>query len=59
MTSEPRAVAAMVRYIDDRVIKKGMRLLLRLGLVPRAFALPETTGRPHRAAPPHPRSATA
>ena len=28
MTSKPRAVAAMVRYIHDRVIKKGMRLLL-------------------------------
>jgi deazaflavin-dependent oxidoreductase (nitroreductase family) len=45
MTSKPRAFAAMVRYINDRLIRKGMRLLLRLGLAPTAFALLETTGR--------------
>lgn len=43
MTS--RALASFTRTIDDRVIKKGMRRLLALGLAPRAFALLETTGR--------------
>lgn len=45
MTGPRPAVAALVRRVDDRVIKKGMRLLLRLGLAPTAFALLETTGR--------------
>jgi len=38
-------LAKAVQHIDDRLVKKVMRLLLRLGLVPRAFALLETTGR--------------
>lgn len=43
MTS--RTLASITRTIDDRLIKKGMRRLLELGLAPRAFALLETTGR--------------
>lgn len=39
------AVANLVRYVDDRVIKRGVRLLLRLGLAPKAFAMLESTGR--------------
>ncbi|USQ80166.1 nitroreductase family deazaflavin-dependent oxidoreductase [Ornithinimicrobium faecis] len=37
--------AAIIRQLDDQVVKRGMRLLLRLGVAPNAFALVETTGR--------------
>lgn len=40
-----QTVASVATTIDDRVVKKGMRLLLRLGLAPKAFALLETRGR--------------
>ncbi|SDR82718.1 nitroreductase/quinone reductase family protein [Microlunatus soli] len=33
------------RYVDDRIVKSGMRSLLRAGLAPTAFAMVETTGR--------------
>lgn len=39
-----RDFAEIVRWLDDRVVKKGMRLLLSLGLAPKAFALLETAG---------------
>lgn len=45
MSQRTPTVASMVRRIDDRVVKKGMRGLLRLGLAPKAFAMLETTGR--------------
>jgi len=45
MSQRTPAMASVVRRIDDRVIKKGMRSLLRLGLAPKAFAMLETTGR--------------
>lgn len=38
-------LAKIISTFDDRVIKKAMRLLLRAGLAPKAFALVETTGR--------------
>lgn len=37
-------MASIVRGVDDRVVKKGMRLLLHWGLAPKAFALLMTTG---------------
>lgn len=40
-----RALASITHTIDDRLIKKGMRGLLTIGLAPKAFALLETTGR--------------
>lgn len=40
-----RSMASIIRVIDNRVIKRGMRLLLRLDLAPKAVALLETTGR--------------
>lgn len=43
--TRPSTAASVVRLVDDRVVKRGMRLLLRGGLAPRAFALLETTGR--------------
>lgn len=43
--ARPGALAPVVRLVDDRVLKRGMRLLLRGGLAPQAFALLETTGR--------------
>ncbi|HEY9290013.1 MAG TPA: nitroreductase/quinone reductase family protein [Microlunatus sp.] len=45
MTGQLGPVAEALRWFDDRVIKKFTRLLLRLGLAPKAFALLETTGR--------------
>lgn len=39
------AVRSTVRFLDDRIAKKGMRFLLRVGLAPEAFAMLETTGR--------------
>ena len=45
MTKPSGPVANALRWFDDRVIKKVTRLLLRLGLAPKAFALLETTGR--------------
>ena len=39
-----RNFVEIVRWLDDRVVKKGMRLLLSLGLAPKAFALLETAG---------------
>lgn len=38
-------LAKIISWFDDRVNKKAMRLLLRAGLAPKAFALVETTGR--------------
>ena len=52
MTGPRPAVATLIRRVDDRVIKKGMRFLLRTGLAPKAFALLETTGR-HSGLPRH------
>lgn len=40
-----RGIAHVIRLVDDRIVKKVVRLLLRLGLAPKAFALLETTGR--------------
>lgn len=45
MTNDRSTRASAVRYVDDHVIKRGMRLLLRIGVAPKAFALLETTGR--------------
>lgn len=38
-------LARLVRVVDDRLVQRGMRRLLTLGLAPKAFALVETTGR--------------
>ena len=40
-----RIVAGVATAVDDRVVKKAMRTLLRVGLAPKAFALLETRGR--------------
>lgn len=40
--------SGIIRQLDARVLTKGMRLLLRLGVAPKAFALLETTGRRSR-----------
>lgn len=37
--------AILAKSFDDDLVKPSMRLLLRLGLAPRAFAMLETTGR--------------
>lgn len=44
MRSSPRRLAVS-RYLDDHVVKRMMRGLLRWGIAPKAFALLETTGR--------------
>lgn len=45
MTQQSSAMATLVQRIDDRVIKRMVRLLLRCGLAPKALAMVETTGR--------------
>ena len=39
------AAATVVRFVDDVIVKRATRTLLRWGLAPTAFALLETTGR--------------
>jgi deazaflavin-dependent oxidoreductase (nitroreductase family) len=44
MSQQTSTMASLVRRIDDRVVKRVVRLMLRLGLAPKAFAMVETTG---------------
>lgn len=38
------SLARVVHFVDDRLAKRMMRTLLRVGFAPRAFALLETKG---------------
>jgi deazaflavin-dependent oxidoreductase (nitroreductase family) len=45
VTPSRRRRDRVIRFVERRVSGPGMRMLFRLGLAPRAFALLETTGR--------------
>ena len=45
MSIQSPRIAETIRWVDDHVVKRIMRILLRVGVAPFAFALLETTGR--------------